>query len=99
MGDTYMVSGLIRNRAELAGLKAQAKDRLAEIGAQLACVDGCLRLFGFTDFASIRPKRAPGTPRVSRAESKARYTAILRALREAPDGLPTPELARVLAGA
>lgn len=64
-GDSFVLPGLIRKRAELARDLILAESKADELRAALAAIDDAIRVFDPTSIpASIKPKRArtPVTP-------------------------------------
>ena len=79
----YVVAGLVKRRAELAGEADALKARLAQIGTDLGHLDATIRLFDPDhDVAAIRPKRPRGPDVAGRGEMT---RAILAVMREAPE--------------
>ncbi len=78
----YVLSGLVKRRAELAGEAEALKARMAQIATDIGHLDATIRLFD-PDFklAGIRPKRPRGPDVAGRGEMS---RAILAVLREAP---------------
>ncbi len=88
----YVVSGLVKRRAELAGEAEALKAHLAQIATDLGHLDATIHLFDPDfDLAAIRPKRLRAADGAGRGEV-ARF--ILKALREAPAPLTAHDLAR-----
>ena len=79
----YVLSGLVKRRAELAGEADALKARLARIATDLGHLDATIRLFDPDhDIAGIRPKRPRGPDVAGRGEVS---RAILAVLREAAE--------------
>jgi hypothetical protein len=94
----YVVSGLVKRRAELAGEADALKGRLAQIGADLGHLDATIRLFDPDfDLGAIRPKRVrAGDGAAHRGEMS---RAVLGVLREASEPMTTAAVvATVMAG-
>jgi hypothetical protein len=87
----YVLAGLTKRRAELAGEADTLRARLAQIGADIGHLDATIRLFD-PDYnpAAIRPKRPRG-PDVARPGEMSRF--VLGVLREAAEPVPTPAIA------
>ncbi len=84
----YVLAGLTRRRAELAGEAGTLKARLAQIDIDLGHLDAVIRQFDPDyDLGSIRPKRSRG-PDVARPGDMSRF--VLGVLREAAEPMPTP---------
>ena len=94
----YVVAGLVKRRAELAGEAEAIKARLARIATDLGHPDATIRLFDPDhDIAGIRAKRPRG-PGVAGRGEMARL--VLGALRDAPEPMTTAGVAeRVMAAA
>lgn len=79
----YVIAGLVRRRAEMAGEAETLKARLARIATDLGHLDATIRLFDPDhDIAGIRPKRPRGPDVAGRGEMS---RAILAVLREASE--------------
>lgn len=79
----YVLSGLVKRRAELAGEADALKARLTRIATDIGHLDATIRLFDPDhDIAGIRPKRPRGPDVAGRGEMS---RAILALLREAPE--------------
>ena len=88
----YVLSGLTKRRAELAGEADALRARLAAIAADLGHLDAVIRLFDPDhDIAAIRPKRPRGPDAAGRGE---RGKLVLDVLREATGPIPALEIAR-----
>lgn len=88
----YVLSGLTKRRAELAGEADALRARLATIAVDLGHLDAVIRLFDPDhDIASIRPKRPRGPDAAGRGE---RGKLVLDVLREAAGPIPAVEIAR-----
>jgi hypothetical protein len=91
----YVVAGLVRRRAELAGEVEALKARVAALVADMRQIDAVIRQFDpGHDLSSIRPKR-----RLRAADSAGRGEVarfVLAALRGAPGPLTAADLARRL---
>ena len=87
----YVLAGLAKRRAELAGEAGALRARLAAIAADVAHLDAVIRQFDpGCSIASIRPKRLRG-PNVAGRGEMSRF--VLGALREAEEPVPTPAIA------
>ena len=88
----YVLSGLTKRRAELAGEAESLRARLAQIGTDLSHLDAVIRQFDPDyDPGAIRAKRPRG-PDVARRGERSR--ALLAVLREAGEPLDTAEVVR-----
>ena len=77
----YVLTGLVKRRAELAGEIEALRARLAQIGIDLGHLDAVIRPFDPEyELASICPKRPRGPDVAGRGE---RSRALLAVLREA----------------
>jgi len=86
----YVLSGLIKRRAELTGEADTLRARLAQIGTDIGHLDAVIRQFDPSyDLGSIRPKRQRG-PDVARPGEMSRL--VLGVLREAVGPMPTPDI-------
>jgi hypothetical protein len=86
----YVLTGLVKRRAELAGEAATLRTRLAQIGTDLGHIDAVIRqLDPDHDLGAIRPKRPRGPDVAGRGE---RSRALLTVLREAGEPLSTAEV-------
>ena len=97
MAESHVVSALKAKRAELAGRIEHCQEELRGLVIDLDNVDHVLRLFApDIDLVEIRPKPLPPRAHAFKGEMT---RILLEALREAPDGLDSRELARrVMAG-
>jgi hypothetical protein len=87
----YVLAGLTKRRAEMAGEAAALRARLAAIAADTGHLDAVIRQFNPDyDLASIRPKRPRG-PNVAGRGEMSRF--VLGVLREATEPVPTPAIA------
>ena len=95
MGDTYVISGLIAKRSELAGQLAHHQKQVRELLAALTNVDASIKLFDPDyDLASIKAKTAwHGNPWF---EHGATNTLVLDALRSAGTPLSTRQIAEAM---
>ncbi len=93
----YVVSGLVKRRAELAGQADALRARLAQIGTDLGHLDATIRLFApDLDLGAVRPKRPRGPDTAGRDEMS---RAVLDVLREAAEPMTTAAVAAaVMAG-
>jgi hypothetical protein len=87
----YVVAGLVKRRAELAGEAMAIEARLAQIAKDIAHLDAVIRQFD-PDFnlAAIRPKRARATDTAGRGET-CRF--VLDVLREVVVPMTTADIA------
>jgi hypothetical protein len=90
----YVLSGLTKRRAELAGEAETLRARLAQIAIDLGHLDAVIRQFDSDyDLGSIRPKR----PRVQDAAGRGDMSRfIMKVLREAAEPVATHEVVRRL---
>ena len=93
----YVISGLVKRRAELADEADALKGRLAQIGADLGHLDAVIRQFDPDhDIGAIRPKRVRTGDGAGRGEMS---RAVLGVLREASEPMTTAAVvAAVMAG-
>ncbi len=90
----YVLSGLTKRRAELAGEADPLRTRLAAISADIGHLDAVIRQFDPEyDHASIRAKRPRGPDMAGRGEMS-RF--VLGVLREATGPVTTQEVVRRL---
>lgn len=90
----YVLAGLAKRRAELAGEADKMHARLAQIGTDLGHLDAVIRQFDPDyDLGSIRPKRLHGPDVAGRGEMS-RF--VLKVLREVTEPVTTHEVARRL---
>lgn len=90
----YVLAGLTKRRAELAGEADTLKARLAQIGNDVGHLDAVIRQFDPDyDLGSIRPKRPRGPDIAGRGEMS-RF--ILSVLRAATEPVTTQEVTRRL---
>ena len=83
----YVVAGLVKRRAELAGEAEAIRARLARIAADLGYLDATIRLFDpESEISGIRARR-PRRPGVAGRGEMARL--VLGALRDAPGPMTT----------
>lgn len=96
MGDTFVISGLRKKRAELSGELIAAEKRVSQLRADLDCLDGAIRLF---DPAAEPRKICPVQTRlVSGPISRGQCSrAILDMLRRAGQPMTAREIASRLA--
>ena len=79
MENSYVIAGLVRRRAELAGEVEALKARLAQIGTDLGHLDATIRLFDPDhDIAGIRPKRVRAGDVAHRGEMSRTVLDVLR---------------------
>ena len=96
MGDTSVISGLRKKRAELSGELIAAEKRVLQIRSDLDCLDGAIRLFDPTaEPGKIRPVRVRRTPGMIPRGQCSR--AILDMLRRAAEPMTVREIAAQLA--
>jgi hypothetical protein len=93
----YVIAGLVKRRAELAGEADALKARLAQIGTDLGHLDATICLFDPDhDLAAIRPKRVRNGDAAHRGEMS---RAVLGVLRQASEPMTTAAVvAAVMAG-
>ncbi len=90
----YVLSGLTKRRAELAGEAETLRTRLAQIATDVGHLDAVIRQFDPDyDLGSIRPKRARSDDAAGRGEIS-RFT--LQALRDAAEPVATHDVVRRL---
>ena len=96
MGDTFVISGLRKKRAELSGELIAAEKRVLQLRADLDCLDGAIRLFDPTaEPHKLRPmlrRREPGL--IPRGQCS---RAILDMLRRAESPMTAREISVQLA--
>ncbi len=86
----YVLAGLTKRRAELAGEAGALRARLAQIGTDLGHLDAVIRQFDPEyDLGAIRAKRPRG-PNVAGRGEMSRF--VLGVLREAREPMPTPDI-------
>ena len=91
MAQSPTVYGLIRKRSELAGLIEHHQDQLRQLAIDLEHLDATLRLFcPDIDLSTIKAKKLPPAHAANHGQL-ARF--ILEALRDAPKGLTSVQLA------
>src|SRR5690242_19123160 len=95
-GDTFAISALVRKRAELAAEVVERERALDQVRADLAHIDGAIRLLQPAYMpGSIRPKRRP--TRHERWFATGELGRLcLDALRDAAEPLPAVEIARLV---
>ncbi|MGF1612056.1 MAG: hypothetical protein ACFCUQ_21865 [Kiloniellales bacterium] len=94
MKGAQAVHALIRKRSELEGEIVATKAKLRRLVANLAYLDGTLKLFApDIEPSAILPKLAPAPYAAKKGQTT---RIILAALREAPDGLTCAELAQII---
>ena len=90
----YVLSGLAKRRADLAGEAETLCARLAQISTDTGHLDAVIRQFDPDyDLGSIRPKR-PRTQDAAGRGDMSRF--IMKVLREAPEPVATHEVVRRL---
>ena len=83
MENSYVIAGLVKRRAELAGEAETLKARIARIGTDLGHLDATIRLFDPNyDLAAIRPKRVRAGSAAGRGEMSRAVLGVLRAAAE-----------------
>ncbi len=88
----YVLAGLTKRRAELAGEAAALRTRLVAIAVDMGHLDAVIRQFDPDhDIAGIRPKRPRGPDAAGRGE---RCKMVLDVLREAAGPIPAAEVVR-----
>ena len=96
MGDTFVISGLRKKRAELSGDLIAAEKRILQLRADLDCLDGAIRLFDPEaeprKICPVRLRRTPGA--IPRGQCS---RAILDMLRRAAEPMTVREIAAQLA--
>ena len=97
MENSYVIAGLVKRRAELAGEAEALKARIARVATDLGHLDATIRLFDPDfDLAAIRPKRVRTGDVANRGEMS---RAVLDALRGAAAPMATATVvAAVMAG-
>ena len=87
----YVLAGLAKRRAELAGEAETLRARLVQIATDMGHLDAVIRQFDPDyDLGSIRPKRSRG-PDVARPGEISRF--VLGVLRDAGEPVPTSDVA------
>ncbi len=85
------VYGLVRKRSEIAGLIEHYQDQLRQLAIDLEHLDATLRLFApDIDLSTIKAKKLPPAHAANHGQL-ARF--ILEALKDAPKGLTSVQLA------
>lgn len=96
MGVSFVISGLVSKRSELAGLIEQHVQEIDRLDALLRHVDATLKLFDpELDLRSLPPKRFREENRIFRQGESSRLA--LDVLREADGPLNTVEIAQRIA--
>lgn len=96
MGVSFVISGLVSKRSELAGVIEQHVQEIDRLDALLRHVDATLKLFDpELDLRSLPPKRFREENRIFRQGESSRL--ILDVLREAEGPLNTVEIAQRIA--
>lgn len=91
----YMVTGLVKRRAEIAGELRAAHDRVGQLVRDLAALDEALRVVApDVEVEAIRPKMFRPPEDWSNRGQMSRI--VLSILRQARDPLTTPEIAAQL---
>lgn len=80
--DTFVISGLTRKRAEIAGEIAAAEKRVHELAQDLSHIDAALRLFDPQAVPEDIPPKRPRSVQYFRRGHLTRF--ILSSLRQAP---------------
>ncbi len=93
----YVVSGLVKRRAELVGEADALRTRLAQIATDVGHLDATIRLFDPDfDLGAIRPKRRRAAGTAGRGEMS---RAVLGVLRKAAEPMTTAAVVEaVMAG-
>ena len=90
----YVLTGLVKRRAELSGEGDMLRAKLAKITIDLGHLDAVIRQFNPEyDMATIRPKR-PRSSDAARPEEMSRF--VLDVLRKAVEPMGTPAIAVLL---
>ncbi|MEC5290693.1 hypothetical protein VSX64_07400 [Aurantimonas sp. C2-6-R+9] len=81
--DSYKltIAGLLTKRAEMAGERVKATERLAAIDRDLGHMDAVLAMFGVTDGHKVKPLQRATTPRAKRSQVLERHRVMFAALR------------------
>ena len=88
----YVLTGLVKRRAELSGEGDALRAKLARIATDLGHLDAVIRQFDPEyDMGSIRPKRPQSLDAAKRGE---RSRAVLDVLREASEPITAAEMVR-----
>ena len=88
----YVLTGLVKRRAELSGEGDALRAKLARIATDLGHLDAVIRQFDPEyDMATIRPKRPRGDDVAKRGE---RSRVLLDVLRKTPEPITTAEVVR-----
>ncbi len=88
----YVLTGLVKRRAELSGEGDALRTKLARITTDLGHLDAVIRQFDPEyDMATIRPKRPQGTEVAKRGE---RSRVLLDVLRKASEPITATEVVR-----
>jgi hypothetical protein len=97
MGDTFVISGLRKKRAELSGELIAAEKRVLQLRTDLDCIDGAIRLFDpAAEPRKIRPVRTRSVfGPIPRGQCS---RAILDMLRRADQPMTARDIAAQLAG-
>jgi hypothetical protein len=92
MENEHVVSGLVKKRAELAGLIQQHQDTLAKLLADVNTIDAAILMFapGYV-LETISPKQMPAPHAAMRGEIT---SLVLGILRDAGEPVPTEEITR-----
>lgn len=92
MAETYVVSGLVAKRAEMAGLIDHHQKQIAQLGTDLAHLDATLKLFApEMDLRSLRAKEHRERNHYFAPNEQPRF--VLDTLRQAGEPLTTAALA------
>lgn len=92
MAEQHVVTALIRKRAEIAGQLEATQNQARQLITDLDHVDATLRLYvPDIDLEEIKPKPLPPRHSAFRGELS---RLILEALRRAPEGMTTQDLAQ-----
>jgi hypothetical protein len=92
MENEHVVSGLVKKRAELAGLIQQHQDTLAKLLADVNTIDAAILMFapGYV-LETISPKQMPAPHAAMRGEIT---SLVLSVLRDAGEPVATEEITR-----
>lgn len=88
MADSFVISGLIRKRSELSGLKLYHQRQLEQANKQLAAIDQSIKVFDPTiNIKKIKAKRVSHRNRFFLNGEGSKL--VLEVLRDNPQGLDT----------
>jgi len=95
LGDSYVISGLVKKRARLSGDLEQLRQQMIQLKGEIHTLDSAILLFDPEyKVKDIKPVRKRAANRFF--ESGERGRAIVDTLRESPEPLSIPEIADVL---